>query len=207
MLYDQSGKAVDQVAQTQTIRMRKSAYENAMKHGLAQTMDIPVKRPGPYQLRAAVMDQATKQTGSSAQFVNIPDLKTRQLAMSDVTVASESFLKAQSADGTPALRVARAGEKLLYGAYIYNAKASPGGTANLEVQVVLYREGKVEYTGKRMPFQPTGYTEGAHLPFSGTLTLGSKLAAGEYVLQVAIRDIDAPKKQQFAVRSMDFEVR
>ena len=34
-----------------------------------------------------------------------------------------------------------------------------------------------------------------------------QIAPGEYVLQVAVRDLEAPRKQQYAVRSIDFEVR
>jgi len=204
MLYDQSGKAVDKVVQTQTIRVRKNGYENIMKNGIAQVLDLPIKQPGPYQLRAAIMDRGTKLTGSSAQFVFIPDIKNKQLAMSDLTVATEAFLNSQSTDGTPALRAMQAGDKLIYGTYLYNVK---GSTPNLEVQVILYREGKAVYTGKKTPYRPEGHTEGKALVLSGTLTLGNNLAAGEYVLQVGIHDIDAPKKYRYAVRSVDFEIR
>ena len=204
MLYDQSGKIVDKVMQTQTIRMRKNGYNNVMKNGLVQVLDIPIKQPGPYQLRAAIMDQATKLTGSSAQFVFIPDIKNQQLAMSDLTIATDAFLKTQSSDGAPALRVMRVGDALTYGAYLYNVK---GASPNLEIQVILHREGKAIYTGKKTPYRPEGHIEGKALALTGTLTLGSSLAAGEYVLQVGIHDIDAPKKFQYAVKSVDFEVR
>ena len=208
MLYDQRGKVVDQVSQTQTIRMRKAGFENAMKNGLTQVLDIPVKEPGPYQLRAAVMDTKTRHTGSSAQFVFVPDVRNKQLAMSDVTVAAEAFLQAKSADGSPGLRVMHGGDKLTYGAYIYNAKLmKEGSKPNLECQIILYREGKAVYTGKKTPYQPEGHVEGRPMLISGSLSLGPKIAAGDYVLQVAIRDLEAPKKYQFAMRSADFEVR
>lgn len=208
VLYDQNGAVVDRVAQSQTIRLRKAGMEKAMKNGMVQMMDIPVKRPGPYQLRAAMMDNATKKTGSSAQFIFIPDLKNKQLAMSDVGVTTEAFLQAKSADGSPGLRVLHGGDKLVYTAYIYNAKEMKGGgKPNLETQVILYRDGKVVFTGKRTTFQPAGFVEGKQLPLRGTLQLGSNIALGEYAVQVAVRDLEAPKKQQFAVRAADFEVR
>jgi VWFA-related protein len=204
MLYDQSGKLVDKVVQTQTIRLRKNGYENTMKNGLAQVVDLPVKQPGPYQLRAAILDQATKLTGSSAQFVVIPDVKNKQLAMSDVTIATEAFAKAQATEGTPALRVMRPGEALVYGAYVYNAK---GASPSLDVQVILSREGKTVFTGKKTPFRSEGHIEGQPLALTGTLKLGTGLQAGEYVLQVAVRDNLAPKKHQYLVQAADFEVR
>ena len=208
VLYDQNGVAVDRVSQSHAIRLRKAGMENAMKNGLVQVVDIPVKRPGPYQLRAAMMDNATKKAGSSAQFIFVPDLKNKQLAMSDVGINTEAFLLTRNTDGNPGLRMFHGGDKLVYTAYIYNAKEIKGsGKPNLETQVILYREGKVVFTGKRNSFQPAGFVEGKHLPLRGSLQLGSKIAPGEYAVQVAVRDLEAPKKHQFAVRAADFEVR
>ena len=72
----------------QSIRLRNKAYDYVMKNGLAQVLDLPVKQAGPYQVRAAVMDRTSKLTGSSAQFVFVPDLKNKQLAMSDLTLVT-----------------------------------------------------------------------------------------------------------------------
>ncbi len=208
ILYDQRGIAVDRLSQTQTIRLRRSAMENAMKNGVIQIFNVPVKQPGPYQLRAAMMDTATKKTGSSSQFIFIPDLKNKQLAMSDVGVLTEAYLESKSNTGSPGSRVFHGGDKLLYTAYIYNAKASKEvGKSNLETQVILYRDGKVVFTGNRTPFHPSGFVEGKPLTISGSLQLAEKMTPGDYVVQVAIRDLEAPKKHQFAVRTAEFEVR
>ena len=94
-----------------------------------------------------------------------------------------------------------------YGAFVSNAK--PGKEANspnLETQVVLFHDGKVVYTGKRTPFQPEGFTEGMNISVMGNMQLGANIATGEYILQLAIRDLEAPRKQQYFVRSIDFEV-
>ena len=82
-----------------------------------------------------------------------------------------------------------------------------GDKSNLESQVILYREGKVVFTGSRTPYQPPGFVEGKPLTISGSLKLAEKITPGEYVVQVAIRDLEAPKKHQFAVRTAEFEVR
>ena len=208
VLYDQRGVAVESLSQTHTIRLRRTAMENAMKNGVIQIFDVPVKQPGPHQLRAAMMDMATKKTGSSSQFVFVPDLKNKQLAMSDVGVLTEAFLEAKSNTGSPGSRMFHGGDKLIYTAYIYNAKAmKEGDKSNLESQVILYREGKVVFTGSRTPYQPSGFVEGKPLTISGSLKLAEKIAPGEYIVQVAIRDLEAPKKHQFAVRTAEFEVR
>ena len=84
-----------------------------------------------------------------------------------------------------------AGDKLTYGGFLYNVK---GASPSLEVQVILYRDGKSVYVGKKVPFRPQGHVEGKSLALSGSLTLGEKFAAGEYVMQVAVHDLNAPKK-------------
>ena len=105
-------------------------------------------------------------------------------------------------------RIIKPGSKLAYAAYIYNARVSKEKSIpNLETQVVLFRDGKVIFTGKKTPFQPKGGSEGSRFSIEGNMQLGTTTAPGEYVLQVAVHDIDAPKKQQFSVRSIDFEIR
>jgi VWFA-related protein len=209
ILYDQNGKSVAQELQPAVIRVRQSnAFETALREGVVQVVDIPVKQPGAYQLRAAVMDQATKRTGSAAQFLFIPDVKNKQLAMSDLAIVAESYLQSKSTGGAPGMRVMRGGDKLVYSAYIYNSKLTSGKKPNLEIQVVLYRDGKPVFTGKKTPYQPDGAQsgEGSPVPLTGNISLASSLEKGEYVLQVAVRDLDAPKKYSFALRTADFEV-
>ncbi len=208
MLINESGQQVETVSKTHTIKMRGEAMKKVMHDGLLQELDVPIKRPGPYQLRAAIMDQSSKKTGSSAQFVDIPDLKTKRLAMSDVALSSLGWVERADVAGGPAQRILKPGDKLAYAAYIYNARFNKEKDGpNLETQVVMYHDGKVVYRGKKTPFNPKGGSEGARYSVEGSMQLGTKSATGEYVLQVAVHDIDAPKKQQFAVKSIDFELR
>ena len=67
-----------------------------------------------------------------------------------------------------------------------------------------YREGVPVFTGPRSPLEPNASTPGRPLTVSGTIVLGGNLAAGDYVLQIAFRDLEAPAKQQYALRTADF---
>jgi len=88
--------------------------------------------------------------------------------MSDLVVSSEGWMERNETEGGPAQRIMRQGEKLTYGAMVYNARLLKGGTsANLETQIVLYLDGKPVYTGKRTPFRPEGFKEGESLSVSG----------------------------------------
>ena len=208
MLFNESGQQVETVSKTHTIKVRGDAFKTVMRDGMLQELDIAVKKPGPYQLRAAIMDQTSKKTGSSAQFIEVPDLKNKRLAMSDLALSSLGWMERSDVAGGPARRIIKPGSKLAYAAYIYNATVSTEkSTPNLETQVVLFRDGKVVFTGKKTPFQPKGASVGSRFSIDGSMQLGAATAPGEYVLQVAVHDIDAPKKQQFSVRSIDFEIR
>lgn len=208
VLFDQNGLPVDQVAKTHVVKLRGNGYQRAMQSGFAQEIEMKLAKPGAYQIRTAIQDQGSHKTGSAMQFVEIPDLRNKQLAMSDLVATSEGWMERNDVEGGPAMRVIRAGAKLSYAALVYNArlvKAKPA--PNLETQVILYRNGKAVYTGKKTPFQPSGFKEGESLSVTGSMQLGANSAPGEYVLQLAVHDLEAPKKQQFAVRSVVFEVR
>lgn len=208
MLFDEFGRQVETVSKTHTIKVRGEALKTVMRDGMLQELDIAVKKPGPYQLRAAIMDQTSKKTGSSAQFIEVPDLKNKRLAMSDLALSSLGWMERSDVAGGPAQRIIKPGSKLAYAAYIYNARVSKEKSIpNLETQVVLFRDGKVIFTGKKTPFQPKGGSEGSRFSLEGIMQLGAATAPGEYVLQVAVHDIEAPKKQQFSVKSIDFEIR
>ncbi len=208
ILFDQSGQQVDNVSKSHEIKLRGASFDKVLQVGLTQEIDMPVKRPGAYQLRAAIMDQSTKKTGSATQFIEVPDIKNKQLAMSDLIVSREDWMDQNDPAGGPAQRILRPGSKLAYGAFVYNAKSGKeANKPNLETQVVLFHDGKVVYTGKRTPFQPEGFTEGKSISVMGNMQLGARIAVGEYILQLAVRDLEAPKKQQYSVRSIDFEVR
>ncbi|WP_031500412.1 VWA domain-containing protein [Bryobacter aggregatus] len=207
MLYDESGQRAESVGKMHTIKSRGSAFEKLKQGGLRQEVEVPVKRPGAYQLRAAIMDQSSKRTGSSMHFIEIPDLRNKRLAMSDLVLSVSDWETNGQPQSGPTQRIFKPGAKLAYGGFIYNAKVNQGKkNADLETQIVLYREGKQIYTGTLTPFRPE-FAPDSSYSLIGSVQLGPGTQAGGYVLQVAIRDLNAPKKQQFFVRSVDFEVR
>lgn len=84
MTFDDSGKIVDQSTRTETIQVRGASYERLLRNGLIYSFDVPVKKPGSYQLRIGVRDPETKSIGAASQFIEIPDLKKDRLALSGI---------------------------------------------------------------------------------------------------------------------------
>jgi len=207
-LFDQESRVVARSTHAQEIRLRGKTLETALRDGIVQQLDLAVPKPGSYQLRAAVLDQATGLAGSAVQFLQVPDLSKRPLASSDLVLSAESWEKGLEDHGSPARRLFTAGDKLNYTMVIYNAKISPEAkTPKLETQMILYRNGKPIFRGPKNPLEPKDHQANGSLNLTGTFTLGKTSAPGDYSIEVAIRDTLAPRRQQYTVRTMDFELR
>src|SRR6185295_8830045 len=110
---------------------------NGLKHGFVHTLNHVVKKPGAYQLRAAVRDSATQKIGSATQFIEVPDLSKGHLTLSGIVLRAsiaqkpaltpeQEMAKKQEAEaamlGTPAVRMFHPGKKLEYALQILNVQ-------------------------------------------------------------------------------------
>ena len=87
-----------------TLSLNERDYEQAMRNGMALKLDMPVKRPGSYQVRVATRDKNSAKIGSAGQFVEVPDLNKKRLAVSGIvlgTTAGFSGRDANHIDRTP----------------------------------------------------------------------------------------------------------
>jgi hypothetical protein len=177
-----------------------------------------VKRPGPYQVRAAVRDAATEISGSAEQYVEVPDVENGRLALSGILLQgaasqaapanadlSQGPVPGDDVTGGAARRSFRRGAVIGYGYEIINAKTGAGQQPELEMQARLFRDGEQVLTGKAT-VAAGGASDPQRLPASGRLALGRDMAPGEYVLQVVVTDKLAKGKGSTATQSTDFEV-
>ncbi len=86
-----NGAVVDQRGITQTMRLPEADYARAVRSGYFYTFNVPVKRAGAYQLRVAVRDTATGRVGSASQFVEVPDLKQKRIALSGLVLSGSKL--------------------------------------------------------------------------------------------------------------------
>jgi VWFA-related protein len=214
--FGEDGRVVDQLNRIETIRVPEDSLERFKREGMVYDLNVPVTRPGAYQLRIAVRDSATERTGSASQYVEVPDLTKRRLALSGIIVASPApqaaaaqvlpaALTERQAD--PATRRFRRGALLDYGFVIYNARVDKAtGRPRLTVQARLFREGKEVYAGQPQPFDPAQQSGLERVEAAGRLQLGAALEPGEYVLQLVVTDALAGKSQSVAAQWIDFEL-
>ena len=94
------------------------------------------------------------------QFVEVPDLKNGRLALSGIvmtaaTVKSDANTQ-EDIDGTPAVRIFKAGSAISYAYEILNARADGNAESQLETQIRLYRDGQAIY---RFPYHRSTLTD------------------------------------------------
>ncbi|MFL6334174.1 MAG: VWA domain-containing protein [Pyrinomonadaceae bacterium] len=82
----EDGQIIDQVALTETIRAKPEKLERFLREGMLYGMNVPVKKPGAYQLRIAVRDSASGRVGSASHYIEVPDVKKDKMTLSSLVI-------------------------------------------------------------------------------------------------------------------------
>jgi VWFA-related protein len=227
--FGEEGQVVDSIDRTETLRVRNQAFDVVRRDGLVYTMQVPIKKPGAYQLRVAVRDAANEKLGSASQFIEVPDLKKDRLALSGILMQSSAYTSAQLAaaappapgqqkddetrakenerlaQGSPAVRRFHLGEEIDYYVNIYNAQLDASGRPQLQTQLRIFRDNQQVYAGNPAPFDPGKQTNMKNLLEAVRMRLNN-LAPGEYVFQIVVTDALAKEKYRTATQWIDFEI-
>src|SRR5262249_37073236 len=122
--------------------------ELAQHYGLNVVFDMPVRKPGAYQVRIAARDRVSKHIGSAGQFVAVPNLNNKRLAVSGIVLGT----------GIDGKDVANAGARSFkpnsdvhFAFMLYNGANETGALRNLVMQTRLFRDGRNVYTGAETP--------------------------------------------------------
>jgi hypothetical protein len=154
-------------------------------------------KPGLYQVRVAARDEASGQTGSATQWVEIPDLSRQHLALSSLIVGERRPYAApeQKSSDSPIEGVAvsvdhsfERSSSLRFLVYIYNAARAASATAQPDValQVQIFRDDQPVVTTPLRKVS-TESQDLARLAYAAEIPL-AQMSAGQYVLQVTAID-------------------
>ena len=219
--FGDSGQVVDSVDKTWTIRLKGDTYKKVVSDGMVYSMNVPVKKPGAYQMRVVLRDTATGQVGSASQFIQVPDVTKGHLELGGIVLRSEipqakapatvehpeGHVEDPDPNGTPAVRVFKPGSPIMYAYQILNAQADSEKRPDLEVQTRLFRDGQEVYLGAPKPLDLGAPEDPKRLIGGGRMHLGDKITPGDYVLQVIVTDKLVKDHYGTATQAMDFEVR
>lgn len=198
--------AIDgRLQKTYKLTVPPEAYEKLRSTGFVYDFVFPIAKPGAYQLRVVVRDATTDKVGSASQFVEIPNPKKNRLMLSGIVLNSGATTTSTSALTATAMREFHRGASLDYGSVALNARADSLGKTNLTSRLRIFRDGKLIFTG-----QPQSVAQGQQpadsVAFMGSINLGTKLEAGDYVMEVAVTDTLAKGKYATALQYVEFRV-
>lgn len=169
-----------------TLRLRGRPLEHANRDGVVYSFDIPVKEPGVFQFRVAVLDSASSRVGSAGQFLTIPNLQNGRLSLSGILLQSDPVDDDVLTNAT--LRKFRLGSSLMFGYTIYNAALDKARSTRLTSETTILRDGKKVYSSGRLGVSVKDQPDLKRIATGARLELGSVLTPGEYVLQIVVED-------------------
>lgn len=221
--YGENGLVADNLSRNESIRVRGPMYRTVLRYGLNYNVTMPIKRPGPYQLRAVIRDLQSGRTGSAYQFIEVPELKNKRLSLSGLAIRSRTLdLEGLSSTSevykgtagnadlvqpTPAVRRFEAGSVLDYRYLIYNAKVDRDKLPDLQAEVRLIRDGEVIASQNEPPLELGSLQiDTMRLIAGGSIRLPEGLARGQYLLQILITDPRSRDEYKVAAQTIDFEI-
>lgn len=179
-----------------------SSFNNSERPDIFYNQRIRHLKPGLYQIRVAARDSKSGRVGSAVQWILIPDLSSRKLALSSLligeqisrtkkektTIASESVLA--DVELSVDRRFSRS-SRLRYVFFIYNAARAKKGAAvpDVTVETKILRGKDILLTNPARQFTVAGQ-DAARLPYAAEMSL-NWLPAGRYELEVTVQDRNA----------------
>lgn len=219
MTFGDNGVPINQVSKNYSIEVSEKVYLNMLKKGFVYSLPMPIKKVGAYQFRVAVRDTASNKVGSASQFIEVPNLKRKNLTLSSLifknyTPAEMSKTQSENSTGNAetsifldtALRRYKRGTVLRYDYVIYNARTQNGQLPQANSRIRLIQDGKIIFEDQPKPLQLTEQNDLQRIQTAGALTLGEDLVPGNYILQVIVVDELASEKRQTATQFAEFEV-
>lgn len=201
VIFGDNGIMVEQHQRTATLSLTDRDYEHAMRNGMALRLDMPVKRPGSYQVRVAARDKTSAKIGSSGQFVEVPDLNKKRMAVSGIVLGTMAGRDANEILERPATRNFDPNTDLHFAFVTYNATSA----SNLVMEAKLFRDGKAVFSGPETPINVGNQVDPSRVLVNGSLRLSPDLELGNYYLQVVITDKGAGKTAP-VVQWIDFDI-
>jgi VWFA-related protein len=191
VLFGANGSVAHKQDQNAVLRLRGMPYERALREGVVYGFDLPLKQAGVFHLRVGVRDAASQRVGASGQFIQVPDLKSGELALSGILLHSETPEGATYDDPQKSfvMRRFRQGVSLVFGYTIYNADVDKKKSLpQLTTRTIIFRDATKIYSSDPVEIDAKGQGDLRRISSGARLQLGPALTPGEYALQIVVED-------------------
>lgn len=226
--YGDNGVPVEKNNSSGSTTVSAKDLERVRREGIAYSFIFPVKKPGAYQMRVAILDRESREVGSANQFIEVPNLKNEGITLSGIVLenvskeywanltAGSAQVKAESASGgsfevpdsrySTAIREFRRGTVLRYGIELVNMKIPAKQAADIRIQTRVFHDRKLVFETKETQLDPAALASTREYTHTDAIELGERLLPGDYVLQVIVTDGLLKKKKRIATQYVQFEV-
>ena len=189
-----------------TLLVSKEKAAEIGKTSLQYTLDVPLAKPGPYQVRAAVRDQTSGELGSAYAFLDIPDFNQSKIALSSLVLSLPQGTPAES-PARPAWNEFAPGATVQYLCEVFGLR-TPGKSPvppDVQAEVKLYRGGGPIAEIPPSPLQIENVGDQSFL--TGSMRIPDDIAAGNYTMELLVYDRrESSKKKQAAEQWIDVTV-
>ncbi|MGA3042865.1 MAG: VWA domain-containing protein [Bryobacteraceae bacterium] len=161
------------------VSLNEEGYQRALKFGLVYAMEVEVPKPGPYRVRVALRDEASGRVGTASQYLVVPNLNGRRLALSGLIFpgsygADDDIVPAHA----PIALVPGGSTKFAFEVFGARDRAQ-----SLQSQIRLFRDGARVYEGPARPLQVASKLVHGEGFAKDELGIPSELPPGDYALQ------------------------
>jgi hypothetical protein len=194
------------------IRLSPQQYKEAGQNVYRHIKRIQLK-PGLYQIRVGVCDQATDLIGTSIVWVEVPDLKSKKLALSGISLGqSQAASTAPQAEMKKAvsqpvikrgISIFRVADYIAYFSRAYSDFSSEKGSGDLRIRAQILQGEKIllEDEWRSLSSLVIGKEKNS-VEFGGQISLKT-LKPGVYELRLMIAD---QKSERAATQAKVFEI-
>ena len=183
------------------VSLNEEGYERAMKYGLVYSTSIPIAKPGPYQVRAAILDQASGKIGTANEFLLIPKPAGRGFLLSGIVFPQ---MMAKEDDITPASGPSTfaPGERIPFAVEVIGGASEK----SLLVSTALFRDGKLVERSSAQPLRISGKSLHGSLFAKSDVSIPASAPAGDYRMQVIVSETDSVPTHRTAFQWADLPV-
>ena len=167
--YGAGGKVAASQDRTFTVDLDAAELQATLAEGLFYGAVLRLPKPGAYQFRIALRDAGTGKTGAANRFVEVPDFDSPKLTLASIILAKN------------VTHQYRAGAPIAFRSDAFGAAGSV-----LRFEVHLYRGPEQIYTGPLLNMQAQDVAK--QMSVAGQLRLPDTLPAGDYAMELVVRD-------------------
>jgi VWFA-related protein len=214
IIYDSDGKRIEYFRELLKIDASAAKLDKSSRPSIYYNYRAKLK-PGLYQMRVAARDVKSGRTGTAVQWIEIPDLSSRRLALSSLLLSEQTGDGKQLQTGSTfetifadtGISVDRSfvlSSRLQYLVFIYNASRGRNGQAkpDITLQTQVFRRNSLVIESPTRQVSTEGH-DPARIPYAAEIPLNA-LIPGRYELLVIVRDQTAKTNTE---QRISFEVK